>query len=58
MSSTSTGLNPGYETTFITKNELADEALKQLQDRLTQVAVLSTTIGSLPCMITLPARIS
>jgi small subunit ribosomal protein S6 len=28
---------PGYETTFITRSELSDEALKAIQDRLVQV---------------------
>ncbi|NDD91107.1 30S ribosomal protein S6 [bacterium] len=31
------GLLPGYETTFITKSEMSDEALKALKDRLTSV---------------------
>jgi small subunit ribosomal protein S6 len=39
MANASTGANllPGYETTFITRSELSDDALKALQDRLTQV---------------------
>jgi small subunit ribosomal protein S6 len=39
MANESTGANllPGYETTFITRSELSDEALKTLQDRLIQV---------------------
>lgn len=39
MANQSTGANllPGYETTFITRSELSDDALKALQDRLTQV---------------------
>lgn len=31
------GLLPGYETTFITKSEMSDEALKALKDRLNSV---------------------
>jgi small subunit ribosomal protein S6 len=31
---TSTGKLPGYETTFVTKVDLTDEALKTLKDRL------------------------
>lgn len=32
-----TGILPGYETTFITRPELSDEALKTLQERLTKI---------------------
>lgn len=34
MANTTAGKIPGYETTFITRNELSDEALKQLQERV------------------------
>lgn len=39
MANQNTGANllAGYETTFITRAELADDALKALQDRLTQI---------------------
>lgn len=39
MANPSTGAAPlpGYETTFITRSELSDEALKAIQDRLVQV---------------------
>ncbi len=34
---THSGVLPGYETTFITKSEMSDDALKALKDRLTAV---------------------
>jgi small subunit ribosomal protein S6 len=34
---THSGILPGYETTFITKSEMSDDALKALKDRLTAV---------------------
>lgn len=34
---THSGILPGYETTFITKSEMSDEALQALQTRLTGV---------------------
>jgi len=37
MANPTPGLIPGYETTFITRSELSDDALKTIQERLTQV---------------------
>jgi small subunit ribosomal protein S6 len=37
MANTAPGAISGYETTFITRSELSDDALKALQERLTQV---------------------
>jgi small subunit ribosomal protein S6 len=37
MANTTSGALPGYETTFITRPELSDDALKALQERLHQV---------------------
>ena len=37
MATTNPGILAGYETTFVTRSELTDEALKTLQDRLNQV---------------------
>jgi small subunit ribosomal protein S6 len=37
MAKSSTGILPGYETTFITRSELSDDNLKSIQERLNQV---------------------
>ena len=44
MAEQTTGILPGYETTFITRAELTDEALKTLQEKVSQV--ISTFQGS------------
>ena len=36
-STTAASVRAGYETTFITRSEIADEALKTLQDKLSEV---------------------
>lgn len=38
MADTTAGAIPGYETTFITRSELSDDALKSLIDRIGQIA--------------------
>jgi small subunit ribosomal protein S6 len=43
MASKETGALPGYETTFVTRAEITDEALKALQERLN--GVVSTHKG-------------
>jgi len=37
MANSNPGISAGYETTFITRSELTDEALKTLQERISQV---------------------
>jgi small subunit ribosomal protein S6 len=37
MANPTPGRIPGYETTFITRSELSDDAMRALQERLTQV---------------------
>lgn len=38
MANNAAGAIPGYETTFITRSELSDDALKSLIDRISQIA--------------------